>query len=125
MAMYGQGLTRGRVALLGIDAAINQACAAIFTDETISGEFLFCYLTDQYDSIRELGHGANQKNLNAGIIRAIQVPLPPCDAQGKIVQALSAIDKKIQVEEQGKTALRTLFKTMLHLLMTGQVRVGT
>ena len=28
MAMYGQGVTRGRVAILGIDAAINQACAA-------------------------------------------------------------------------------------------------
>jgi type I restriction enzyme S subunit len=30
MAMYGQGITRGRVAILGIDATINQACAAIF-----------------------------------------------------------------------------------------------
>lgn len=28
MAMYGQGVTRGRVAVLGIDAAVNQACAA-------------------------------------------------------------------------------------------------
>ena len=29
MAMYGQGVTRGRVAILGIDAPTNQACAAI------------------------------------------------------------------------------------------------
>jgi len=28
MAMYGQGVTRGRVAILGIKAAYNQACAA-------------------------------------------------------------------------------------------------
>ena len=28
MAMYGQGVTRGRVAILGIDATTNQACAA-------------------------------------------------------------------------------------------------
>jgi len=29
MAMYGQGVTRGRVAILGIEATTNQACAAI------------------------------------------------------------------------------------------------
>ena len=29
MAMYGQGITRGKVAILGIDATTNQACAAI------------------------------------------------------------------------------------------------
>ena len=27
--MYGQGVTRGKVAILGIEAACNQACAAI------------------------------------------------------------------------------------------------
>ena len=29
LAMYGQGVTRGRVAILGIEATCNQACAAI------------------------------------------------------------------------------------------------
>jgi type I restriction enzyme, S subunit len=29
MAMYGQGITRGKVAILGIEAATNQACVAI------------------------------------------------------------------------------------------------
>src|SRR5690349_12151678 len=29
LAMYGQGQTRGRVAKLGMSAAVNQACAAI------------------------------------------------------------------------------------------------
>ncbi len=34
MAMYGQGKTRGQVAMLGLDAAINQACAAIELNKT-------------------------------------------------------------------------------------------
>ena len=33
MAMYGQGKTRGTVAILEIDAAVNQACAAIAVKE--------------------------------------------------------------------------------------------
>ncbi|MDZ7304160.1 MAG: restriction endonuclease subunit S [candidate division KSB1 bacterium] len=33
------------------------------------------------------------------------------------------MDKKIEVEEKRKAALQALFKTMLHLLMTGKLRV--
>lgn len=33
VAMYGEGKTRGQVAELGIDATINQACAAVVVDQ--------------------------------------------------------------------------------------------
>jgi type I restriction enzyme S subunit len=36
---------------------------------------------------------------------------------------LSSVDYKIEVEENRKVALQALFKTMLHQLMTGKVRV--
>ena len=36
MALYGQGVTRGRVAILGIPAAFNQACVAIDTDQRLN-----------------------------------------------------------------------------------------
>ncbi len=39
MAMYGQGVTRGRVAILGIKAAYNQACAAISLNEKLNNEY--------------------------------------------------------------------------------------
>ena len=34
------------------------------------------------------------------------------------------VDRKIEAEEQRKAALQALFKTMLHLLMTGRMRLG-
>ena len=78
MAMYGQGITRGRVAILGIDAAINQACAAIFCSQAdLLTDFAFHFLAYSYESIRNLGHGANQKNLNAMLVRSIPISLPP------------------------------------------------
>ena len=43
MAMYGQGVTRGRTAILGIDAAINQACAVLFPVENVLVKFLFLF----------------------------------------------------------------------------------
>ena len=38
IAMYGQGITRGKVAKLGIDAATNQACAALLPSKKYSIE---------------------------------------------------------------------------------------
>lgn len=35
MAMYGQGKTRGKIAILGIEASTNQACGAIIPKKSI------------------------------------------------------------------------------------------
>lgn len=45
LALYGQGKTRGKAAMLGLDAATNQACASISVSGNTSKEFLLHYLT--------------------------------------------------------------------------------
>jgi len=52
-----------------------------------------------------------------------QIPFPPLPEQRAIALILSAVDRKVVTEEKRKAALQTLFKTTLHQLMTGQVRV--
>jgi type I restriction enzyme S subunit len=45
LAMYGQGITRGKVGILGIGATINQACAAIKPlVKDVSVSYLYHYL---------------------------------------------------------------------------------
>lgn len=66
MAMYGQGKTRDTVAILEIDAAVNQACAAITVKDGKS-KFLFYQLKNSYQDIRKLSNTGNQENLNADI----------------------------------------------------------
>jgi len=56
-------------------------------------------------------------------IAKISIPLPPLHIQQKIASILSAVDEKIEKEENKKKALEELFKSMLHNLMTGKVRV--
>ena len=68
MAMYGQGKTRGTVAMLEIDATVNQACAAI-SPKGGSEKFLFFQLQNAYEDIRKLSNTGNQENLNADIIK--------------------------------------------------------
>ena len=52
------------------------------------------------------------------------IPLPPLPIQQKIASILSAIDAKIEAEENKKQALEELFKTLLDNLMTAKIRVN-
>lgn len=52
------------------------------------------------------------------------IPLPPLPVQQKIASILSAVDEKIEAEENKKKALEDLFKTLLHNLMTAKIRVN-
>ncbi|HGL5383445.1 restriction endonuclease subunit S [Burkholderia orbicola] len=81
VAMYGQGQTRGRVGLLKVPAATNQACAAILPGERINQNFLYALLMMQYERLRAMGRGGNQANLNLGMIKSFRVPCPPLGAQ--------------------------------------------
>ena len=99
MAMYGQGKTRGQVAKLSIEAATNQACAAIQLQDKHDGEFYFQYLSSQYEQLRELGNAGTQKNLNGGIIKGLDVPVPPYSEQRRIAQILSTWDQAIATSE--------------------------
>lgn len=127
MAMYGQGITRGKVGILGIDAATNQACVAFFPknkDEVLTA-FLFQLFTFKYEYIRNLGHGANQKNLSADIVKTIQIAFPAdIDEQDEIVSALSALDDKLALSERKRSHYTDLFNTLLNQLMTAKTRVN-
>ena len=56
-------------------------------------------------------------------LKAFPIILPPIAEQREIVNILSDIDQKISTEEDRKEALHELFKSMLHQLMTGQIRL--
>lgn len=126
MAMYGQGVTRGRVAVLEIEAACNQACAAITAkDDAIIGKYLYHFLSWRYEAIRQLAHGGQQQNLNLDIVRALPVAAPAqLPEQEEIVSVLEAIDRKIALHQQKRSVLEALFKALLHQLMTGQLDVN-
>ena len=58
-------------------------------------------------------------------IEQIQLPLPATlDEQRELVAILDAIDRKIDLHKHKRAVLEELFKTLLHKLMTGEIRAG-
>lgn len=122
MAMYGQGKTRGTVAILEIDAAVNQACAAITVKDGKS-KFLFYQLKNSYQDIRKLSNTGNQENPNADIIKTYQVPWAPDEEQERISTILTTQDKVIELKEKRLAEKQRQKKYLMQQLLTGKKRL--
>nr|WP_180040013.1 restriction endonuclease subunit S [Acinetobacter sp. YH12218] len=122
MAMYGQGITRGKVAILGIEATTNQACCAIKLKDGYDTQFIFQNLMNRYDEIRDLSNDGGQKNLSAGIIKDIEISIPSKGEQTKIASFLSAVDEKITQLTQKHELLSQYKQGMMQKLFNQSIR---
>jgi len=67
----------------------------------------------------------NLASINSTKLKAFPVLIPPTiDEQREIVAILDAIDRKIDLHKRKRTVLDELFKSLLHKLITGEIRVG-
>jgi len=117
VAMYGQGKTRGKVGILGIEAATNQACAAILPKGGIDATFVFLNLGNRYDEMRELINSGGQENLSQGLIRELPFSFPHDVAQQKKVTAcLTSLDQLISAQTQRLETLKAQKKGLMQQL---------
>ena len=114
LAMYGQGLTRGRSAKLAIQATTNQACAAILPSEKINTDFLWTYLQLSYNKIRDLGRGGNQPNLNLSMVRELEIPLPELPEQENFALIVQRYDHLHSQQREAERQAEMLFQSLLH-----------
>lgn len=97
IAMYGQGDTAGRVAINKIPLSTNQACCNLIINHEIANyEYVYYALSTLYDKLVSLKNGGAQPNLNAGIIKEVEIPFPELVTQKKIASILSTYDYLIE-----------------------------
>lgn len=92
----------------------------------VTNKFLFWWLTH----LRVSGFFTSQRNVssinsvyNASLSATIPIWYPESDEQVEIVTILDALDRKIDLHRQKRAVLEELFKSLLHKLMTGAIRV--
>ncbi|MBE0362459.1 type I restriction enzyme, S subunit [Pseudoalteromonas ulvae UL12] len=123
IALYGQGVTRGKVSLLGIDATTNQACAAmIFDEEKVLPSFALFQLMSKYEAIRNLANDGGQKNLSGGLVKSLGIALPKIEEQQKIADFLSSVDKKISLLKEKHALLAQYKKGVMQKLFKQEIR---
>lgn len=123
MAMYGQGKTRGKTAILGIDAAMNQACAAIEPGPELDSRYLLAFLQARYDEIRAMSNAGSQDNLSGQIVKQIEVVYPPRAEQERIAEVLKDADEYIANVERMIAKKQAMKQGLMQHLLTGRTRI--
>jgi type I restriction enzyme S subunit len=118
IAMYGA--TVGRLAILGINAATNQAICNIRPDTTIADmKYLYYFLKSKFSYFVENAVGGAQPNISQGLIKSLEVPLPSLDEQKRIADILDKAAGVCQKREQAiKLADDFLRATFLEMFGT-------
>lgn len=100
LGMIGEGKTRGQVAILDIEAANNQNCAAIWVSETkIPSDYVYFWLWSRYEQTRQGSSGNNQPALNKSIVESIPFPLPPLNELSAISDLVGISMDRIKRQE--------------------------
>ena len=90
IALNGQGITRGMVALLNTDACCNQSLVSINSNDKnkLDNRFLYYYMRSIYKEIRNITGDNQRSGLNMPLIRQISIPLPSLNEQKAIVEKI-------------------------------------
>jgi len=112
VAMYGQGKTRGKSAILGVPATTNQACAVIEPNDSFEPAFLQAQLAMSYDRLRYESEGGNQPNLSIGRVSRFEVLLPAVDLQRKFGCRVKQIHIQLAAVQNAASANDALFTSL-------------
>ncbi|MBF7045585.1 restriction endonuclease subunit S [Campylobacter volucris] len=127
IAMYGA--TAGKLGILDLDSATNQAiCAFLHKDnENIKffEKFLFHFLFFIRDKIIKDSFGGAQPNISQTYIKNLQIPLPPLQEQEQIASYLDELSLNIKDLKQNYQAqiknLQELKKSLLDRAFKGRL----
>ncbi|MCU1393487.1 MAG: hypothetical protein JWM34_1915 [Ilumatobacteraceae bacterium] len=123
VAMYGQGATRGRVAMLGVPASTNQACVAIqAASGAVLGSYLFEFLKRSYEALRSLAHGSHQENLSSRLVGDFELPIPDWQEQARVAAVLDSANARLNAESAELDKLRHTRTGLSADLLSGRVR---
>lgn len=123
IAMYGA--TIGRLGVLGVNAALNQACFAIHPPKTIATTFLRYWFEGFRSELIELGAGGGQPNISADKIRNLVVSAPCSeDEQNKVIAHLDRETARIDALISKKSRFIELLREKRQALITHAVTKG-
>ncbi|MHA3982733.1 restriction endonuclease subunit S [Acinetobacter sp. YH12075] len=109
IAMYGA--TVGEVSQLTFDATTNQAICNIQPDENVCDvNYLYRFLEASKPYLLSRRVGGGQPNISQGVIKDLDVPLPPLAEQRRIASILDQADELRQKRQQAIEKLDQLLQ---------------
>ena len=113
------------VARAEVPMAFNQDMKAVLPRHAVDSDYLLYALMTRKEAlahdIATAAHGT--RRMGTSSLEGLRLPLPPATEQKDIADALSRIEQGEDRTIRTREEFKSLFSSMLHNLMTGQVRV--
>jgi len=121
--LYAMYASIGECSIANVPVSSSQAILGIRPKENLDYEFLYFFLSSFKEKIKLQGQQGTQSNLNAGMVKALKIKLPPKTEQRAIATVLSTADSEIKLLNQKAEALKTEKTALMQQLLTGKRRV--
>jgi type I restriction enzyme S subunit len=115
----------GHLIINSVPMAFNQGCRGIVPGENVHHKYLYYFLRFSEDLLNDLGSGTTFKELSAGKLKKVEIPLPPLPEQKGIVaildEAFAGIDTAIANTQKNLVNAREVFKSYLDSVFSDAV----
>lgn len=129
VAITGQGKTRGKAALLCMEATINQHVAYITPKQKITPEYLHLVLTAAYSTLRSISEdaGSTKGALTCADLKRFKITFPSIPEQNQLLQAVEKethlIDETIDRAQREIELIQEYRTRLVADVVTGRVDV--
>jgi len=123
LAIYGA--TIGKLGIISMPSATNQACVAILPQTDGFGRaFAFLFLRENKDKLISLGQGAAQQNISQVVLKKYGACRPPLNVLNTFSELSEPLLDQIKNLQQKNTTLRRTRDLLLPRLISGEVDVS-
>ena len=119
VAMYGA--TVGASAILGVEAATNQAICSILPTQELLADYLVHLLQRFAPTLLAKRVGGAQPNLSQELIRQLVIPLPPYELQQGFVSRVREVDRVRASHSLSLASFDALFSSIQALAFSGEL----
>lgn len=121
--LYAMYASIGEVSIASVDMSSSQAILGIQVGKNLRNKYLYYFLVGQKDHIKLQGQSGTQSNLNAGMVRNFDIPLPSLNKQDEIVDFLDSNMRELSLLKQQLALYKKQKQGLMQKLLTGEWRV--
>lgn len=121
--LYAMYASIGEVSIASVEMSSSQAILGIQVGKNLRNKYLYYFLVGQKDRIKLQGQSGTQSNLNAGMVKNFDIPLPSLKKQDEIVEFLDSSQKELSLLKQQLALYKKQKQGLMQKLLTGEWRV--
>ena len=121
--LYAMYASIGEVSIAEKEMASSQAILGIQVSDKLVNKYLYYFLVGQKERIKLQGQAGTQSNLNAGMVKNLDIPIPSIKEQNKIIAVLDNGMDELSLLKQQLENYKKQKQGLMQKLLTGQWRV--